>query len=467
MRIVQTFWTAGSDPLRNSFGWTHPEFNLMSWALSCLSLRKHYNEVALYTDEQGKHVLIDLLHLPYTEVNIVYDEHLCMAQHWAFAKIKTYSMQSKPFLHVDGDVYLPNPIPENVLNAAIIAQNREVGTSYYKNMIDRIFSISGIKLPDCITKRVRGGSIPSYNMGVFGGHDLTFIHKYSSKSLQLYKENEECAANGNLNVLLEQIFMAICREQEDVAVTTLIPKDINDNGYMMGEFCALDRFQQYSLHHILGGHKKRKDVIHSLRRRLLIESPVIYKKIVNLFPTQHPRLSFNEDLLVLAPLNSNNIAEYFSFVERAEKSWTKIVKDDLVEYELKNALDRDSLLSVTNLAESSVCCHPQLKCFTVSETWGDPEREKFRKYLSIGDKDMPVQYIVIVPSLYRELHRTLLVQDLDKQILDFIGGNIINVRRLIKGVVSTKPSLDEDGCAKLILSEIRMLIQNNIINLVN
>ena len=86
MRIVQTFWTAGRNPLEYSFGWLRPEYNLMSWALSCISLRKNYDEVALYTDEIGKRVLIDLLHLPYTEVHVVYDEHLCLSHHWAYAK---------------------------------------------------------------------------------------------------------------------------------------------------------------------------------------------------------------------------------------------------------------------------------------------------------------------------------------------------------------------------------------------
>ena len=43
MKIIQTFWTAGQDPLKHGFGWTHPEYNLMSWALSCLSLKEHYS----------------------------------------------------------------------------------------------------------------------------------------------------------------------------------------------------------------------------------------------------------------------------------------------------------------------------------------------------------------------------------------------------------------------------------------
>ena len=41
MRIVQTFWTDRQSLLENSFGWINPQFHLMSWALSCLSLRKH------------------------------------------------------------------------------------------------------------------------------------------------------------------------------------------------------------------------------------------------------------------------------------------------------------------------------------------------------------------------------------------------------------------------------------------
>lgn len=57
MRIIQTFWTAGRNPLEHSFGWLCPEYNLMAWALSCLSIKEHYDEVALYTDEQGKQEL--------------------------------------------------------------------------------------------------------------------------------------------------------------------------------------------------------------------------------------------------------------------------------------------------------------------------------------------------------------------------------------------------------------------------
>ena len=64
MRIVQTFWSGGKSLLQDGFGWLHPEYNLKSWALSCLSLREHYDEVALYTDSEGKRILIDKLRFP-------------------------------------------------------------------------------------------------------------------------------------------------------------------------------------------------------------------------------------------------------------------------------------------------------------------------------------------------------------------------------------------------------------------
>ena len=76
MRIIQTFWTAGQDPLRHSFGWPAAEYNLMSWAMSYLSLREHYSDVVLYTDSAGKHLLIDTLHLPPSALGSLQDKDL-------------------------------------------------------------------------------------------------------------------------------------------------------------------------------------------------------------------------------------------------------------------------------------------------------------------------------------------------------------------------------------------------------
>ena len=50
MKIVQTFWHGNNSLLDNSFGWMNPQYHLMSWALSCLSLKDNYQNIVLYTD---------------------------------------------------------------------------------------------------------------------------------------------------------------------------------------------------------------------------------------------------------------------------------------------------------------------------------------------------------------------------------------------------------------------------------
>ena len=61
----------------DGFGWKHPELHFMSWALSCLSLREHYDDVTLYTDSAGYDVLINKLRLPYTRVEVCFDNLKC------------------------------------------------------------------------------------------------------------------------------------------------------------------------------------------------------------------------------------------------------------------------------------------------------------------------------------------------------------------------------------------------------
>ena len=67
MRIIQTFWSGGRDPLQYGYGWRHAEHNQMSWALSCCSLREHYDQVELYTDQRGYDLLIEKI--PITTTN--------------------------------------------------------------------------------------------------------------------------------------------------------------------------------------------------------------------------------------------------------------------------------------------------------------------------------------------------------------------------------------------------------------
>ena len=68
MKYIQTFWTRATteaDLLNISAGWLSPEYHWMSWALSCLQLKKLFGNIELITDTKGKYILSEVLKLPY------------------------------------------------------------------------------------------------------------------------------------------------------------------------------------------------------------------------------------------------------------------------------------------------------------------------------------------------------------------------------------------------------------------
>src|SRR5689334_19052327 len=110
MKIVQSFWSKPlyeNKGIKPNGGWLDKRYYYMSRALSCLQLRKFYDEVELVTDRRGRKILLDVLGLPYTsvkeELDVLdrYPSHLLCA-----GKIFTCGLQQEHFIHVDEDVYI-------------------------------------------------------------------------------------------------------------------------------------------------------------------------------------------------------------------------------------------------------------------------------------------------------------------------------------------------------------------------
>ena len=137
MNFIQTFYiNPDKDPFRDSFGWVAPEYHLMGWTLSCLLLHKIYGKVALYDNSPAARLLIDTLQLPYSDVQVTHDKlTLPHPDLWALPKIYTCSLQEEPFLHIDGDVFLFKPFDDGLLEGALIAQNIEIETKDYCQII--------------------------------------------------------------------------------------------------------------------------------------------------------------------------------------------------------------------------------------------------------------------------------------------------------------------------------------------
>lgn len=326
MRIVQSFWCCNQDPLYNKAGWLAPEYNLMGWALSCLQLKKYYSNVTLYTDSLSAKILLDKLFLPYDEVYICFDELRGYQQQlWALPKILTYSFQDKPFLHVDGDVFVWEKFSDSLLKSRLIAQNLEEATVYYKEMLNNIEKHLSYFPDEVKADRLTSKNIYAYNAGILGGRDIDFFQEYTHKAFQFISNNSnelEMIQASNFNIFYEQYLFYLLAKEKQIGVNVLINEIIKDNGYIgFGDFEEVPQKKRYL--HLLGGYKRKFSKCRQMAYKLRQLYPEYYYRIIQLFKEHsiglkddyYERLSIDSQsyypekstLIKLKPQNSNPI----------------------------------------------------------------------------------------------------------------------------------------------------------------
>ncbi|GAB3734510.1 hypothetical protein GCM10027594_16080 [Hymenobacter agri] len=288
MKIIQSLWTLPSQGQetvegRAKGGWLAPEFHYMSMALSCSLLRRHYKEVELITDEQGKELLIDRFKLPYTSVKVCLDRfnHYHRGL-WALPKLFSYSIQDRPFLHVDGDVFTWSPLDASgIVNHPLIAQSPELQhEEIYLKSLQHIQSQLH-NLPLCMQPSYANGKpIISVNAGVLGGSDLEFLHNYATTALDFLASNESIlcqdANAGLVNIAAEQYLFSEMAKEAAKEVYFVIPQLSAD----FREVVQLNKVPAMkSFIHLIGHAKKEFYSCEQVQHRLRYEFPNQYDLI--------------------------------------------------------------------------------------------------------------------------------------------------------------------------------------------
>lgn len=288
MKIIQSLWTLPSqaeetEEGRTKGGWLAQEFHYMSLALSCLLLRRHYQEVELITDEWGKELLIDRLKLPYTSVNVCLDR---LNHHhrglWALPKLYSYSIQDRPFLHVDGDVFTWAPFDAYAIRKhSLVAQSPELNhQEIYKISLNHIQKQLE-HLPMCIQNEYTNISpLNSVNAGVLGGSDLDFLHYYATIALGFIENNHAVlsrdAKAGLVNIVAEQYLFSELARESAKDIHYIIPK--LSSTYK--EVLQLNRIPvTTSFVHLVGHAKKEYYSCEQVKYRLHYEFPQQYASI--------------------------------------------------------------------------------------------------------------------------------------------------------------------------------------------
>ncbi|TRX04172.1 DUF6734 family protein [Flavobacterium gawalongense] len=329
-KIIQTFWLPkdNENPLLNTGGFVCPEIHYMSWAFSCLQLKKFYSDVELHTNQAGKEILIDLLGLPYTKVHLSLETEFMqnlLPDMWAYAKIHSYSLQKDPFLHVDGDVFIWKAFETELMQSPLIAQNLEDNLTIYHHSLDAIKKHANY-IPDWIN--LDSEHPKAYNAGIIGGTAISFFKEYIDLAFEFYKKNKSILENiknidTNINTIPEQLLFYVLSKSKNIKINCFSTKNVNTASDFeeFVDFSSIPQEKQYF--HLLGGFKRNKTMNDFVSFILKQEYPDYWKKIISLY----------EKKGVL----SKNTKRYLEFQENAHKIITpQIVESKNIHLETKH-----------------------------------------------------------------------------------------------------------------------------------
>lgn len=287
MKIIQSYWSKPSineKSGRSKGGWLHNRFHYMSWALSCLQLKRFYPDIELYTDAKGAELLINILQLPYSYVHIVLDELNDFHEDlWALGKIHTYSLQDQPFLHVDGDVFIWEKFPSEFEASDLIVQTEAINYHYYNDFLISIENTFKY-IPEPIKKLQQfGNEIYFPNAGIIGGTNIVFFKNYASEVYTILNANKDALQkiNKNLfnNFFEEYLFLALVKYQ-GLKLTSYI-KDVDEDFFSLVNFEEIGNGINYL--HVIGTHKQYLANCKRLEIRLAMDHPEYYSKNKALF----------------------------------------------------------------------------------------------------------------------------------------------------------------------------------------
>ncbi|MFD3293428.1 DUF6734 family protein [Aquirufa sp. KTFRIE-69F] len=342
MKIIQTFWSGNNQQniLHNHAGWLSPEYNWMSWALSCLQLKKFYGSPNLVTDQLGKQVLIDILCLPYNDVNVSLDIlNRYSPKLWALAKIYSYSLQTEPFIHVDGDIFIWERFDDRINHAELIGQNLEIDFAYYyKSMAEVRENFEYIPEP-ILSTLLENPVIYSCNTGIIGGRNLAIFKEYTELSLEFIDKNKPHLENIDLptfNIAFEQLLYYSLAKYRNTPIEYYVRDQEFDPTYT-----GFARFDCVPYHtkfiHALGDFKKNKETCLHLGKRLRKDYPEFYFRILKV--CQESGLVLHNKAYQLSELSpvSNEISYFLNlkvhFQSFEVKNWLYFYGKDMFIFE--------------------------------------------------------------------------------------------------------------------------------------
>lgn len=210
MKIIHTYYPTHHSALSKNL--------LLLMTLSCLLVKKLEYDIELYTTEDI-HSLIKKLKIPYTKIhtNVFSNERINTT--FSIPKLKVYSIQDKPFIHIDLDTFLfskPEIIDTEKFYCTFFEGLGEIskfnGESLYNSLdgfLNTYFINSKKLLPNLDKKfvsNIRFDQIP--NMSFISAFNFSVFSEASKICLDIYEKNSSFFDDNYYNAcIIEQLFI--------------------------------------------------------------------------------------------------------------------------------------------------------------------------------------------------------------------------------------------------------------------
>ena len=214
---------------------------------------------------------------------------------WAISKLRAYALQTEPFVHIDDDVFLWNPLPQRLETAQVFAQHpewHEYGRSFYKpEFFEHAIYNQGGWLPTELSHYVHpSGYLRAENCGILGGSNIDFINYYASQALELINHplNQPVWVNlerkDNHFILIEQYFLAACIEfHKNNKESNFYGIDIE---YLFPSYqAAVKTAPAMGFTHLIASAKRNPSLLDRLEQRVRTDYPHRYQRCLELLET--------------------------------------------------------------------------------------------------------------------------------------------------------------------------------------
>ena len=272
MKFIHSFWSKSY--LHGRWGLQNKFFDdLYCFALSATLIQKQGKSIELVTDDYGAELLDGL---PYFRVSLELNDIAHVdPQFWTAGKVYSLSVQTKPVLHIDGDVLFLDRMCYDACKTSwdIFVQSREMG-EHHSSTYPQVISDVG-KFLDVESRFSKYNF--TYNTGVFGVRDFEFFKRYAFEYFgNIYKlelQEVRIPTEGDWNICLEQSLLTQMSQDYNIHVKEMI------NGREQESPGFFEAADEKGYAHFWGSTKYSPYWQRRIRGRLQKESPHVFASI--------------------------------------------------------------------------------------------------------------------------------------------------------------------------------------------